>query len=586
MATQNEPAQSNTTQDFDKFKVRVNEIEAEWGRNEKTAIDSRREVRRFDNNTEALQNSGELAANETKIPRRVIHGNIMREKPSYAAYIEQSTRLVLFKSKSQPDLETGPLADWFTAGMRYTGWNTPWHATIDGMLLHGGAFIEVRLDSTKPFGIALEAVPRDALIFPCKTRKSIQRVEMILRVYEYMPAELEQMVKTSGFNAIEVERLLEKSKDKERQTPVKVYRVFMKRDGVVLDAWHTDQAQTYLRAPEPVNMFPQRGPDGQITVGQALTIYPFFFAQYEIIEDELLINVKGRAALDLADQDALTELWSSVVNGSKNASQIYASRKLNPANPEGNAAAQLTPGKASPDELNFYSPNFPPADLLTVAQALTTENMSGIGQVDFAANNRQDSRKTAREIAAATQQAGLLSGVRLVPFSNCIRETYDFVWQVLQWLVSINAVQPPEHLRQMVASDYYVFPAGDTEVIQRAEKLAALQSFYTVVAPTPIGPMVLQKIIELQFPIEAPKWNLALQQPDLRPVVGQLAQILAALPTESMPPQTAQQIQTILQHVQSVLQSSQLASGSPGVPAPSPNGANPNQPAGAPAGQV
>lgn len=578
------PTTSNDTADFEKFKARVNEVIAEWGQNESTAIEARRTVRRFDNNTEALQASGELNADETKIPRRVIHANIMREKPSYAAYIEQSTRLVLFKAKDQPDLETAPLADWFTAGMRYTGWNTPWHATIDGMLLHGGTFIEVRLDSTKPFGIALEAVPRDGLIIPCKTRKSIQRVEMILRMFEYMPMELEAMVQSAGFSAVEVERLLEKSKDKERQTPVKCYRVFMKRGGVVHDAWYTEGAQSYLRGVEPVNMFPQRGEDGNIVVGKPLTSYPFFYAQYEIIEDELLLNVKGRAMLDLADQDALTGLWSSTVNGAKKASNVYASRRLNPANPEGNAAAVLQPNKASPDELNFFQANFPPADLLSIAQALTTENMSGIGQVDFAANNRQDSRKTAREIAAATQQAGLLSGVRLVPFSNCIRETYDFVWEVLTWLVGINAVKPPTNIAHYFQMEYYVFPAGDTEVIQRAEKLAALQAFYPVVAATPIGPLVLSKIIELQFPIEAPKWNSTLAQPDLRPIVMQLAQIIAALPPDSMPPNTANQVQAILTNVQSVLQSTNMAGGPPQLSGPSANGAGAGQPAGAQAG--
>jgi hypothetical protein len=359
----------------------------------------------------------------------------------------------------------------------------------------------------------------------------------------------------------------------------------MKKKGSVHDAWYTDNAQSYLRAPEPVNMFPIKQAD-EVTMAAPLTIYPFFFAQYEIIEDELLLNVKGRAALDLADQDALTGLWSSVVNGSFNASQIFASRRINPANPEGSAAAIIAPGKVSPEELNYHAPNFPPSDLLQVAQSLVTENLSSIGQVDFAVSNRQDSRKTAREIQAAGQQAGLLSGVKLVPFANVIREVYDFVWTLVQHFASINAVQVPETVKPFIDRDYYVFPAGDTEVIQRAEKLAALKAFYPVVAATPIGALVLQKIIELEVPHEAPRWNAALAQPDLRPIVAQLGQVLAAIPPESMPPETAQQIQAILANAQSVLQSTQLAGGSSGVPAPSAAGGDPNQSQGPEAGQA
>lgn len=565
-------APSKDTQgfDFNKIKPQLSSLLGDWSNNEKQACEARRVIRLLETNVAQKQNNKQLADNEIEIPRRIVDNNISREKPAFVAFIEQSARLVLFKSKTDPTKDATPLADWFTTGMRYPEWNTPWHASSDGSLLHGGVFIEVRIDESKPFGVAIESTPRDCLIFPTKTRKNIQKCEKLLRRYEYLPNELEDAVDEYGFDAEEVKRLTEKTRTSERETPIEVYKVFLKKNGIVYVAWWQEQCAKWLKAPEQLDMGfyavvetvdEQTNQPKQDIQPAPCPVFPFFWLPQEIIENEYLLAVKGRAYKDLADQDALTEMWSSIVNGTNRASQLWASQVFNPANPEGRQNLVMQAGVATPEEIKYNNVPYPDPMLLTVAQALSTENMAQTGQVDFAVNNRQDSRKTAQEIKSAQSQAGLLSSVRLVPFSNTVRQVYAFVWEIVQSMVRAKAVVPPEEILPYFEDEYYVLAAGDTEVIKKAEKVNALQMFYPVVATTPVGPAILKKLLELQFPDEAPAWVKLLEQPDLKPIVAQLGQVLAAIPQDTLDPQTAANIQNILANAQSVLQQASVASG-------------------------
>ena len=128
-------------------------------------------------------------------------------------------------------------------------------------------------------------------------------------------------------------------------------------------------------------------------------------------------------------------------------------------------------------------------------------------------------------------------------------------------MVRAKAVVPPEEILPYFEDEYYVLAAGDTEVIKKAEKVNALQMFYPVVANTPVGPAILKKLLELQFPDEAPAWVKLLEQPDLKPIVMQLGQVLAAIPQDTLDPKTAANIQNILANAQSVLQQASVAGG-------------------------
>jgi hypothetical protein len=342
--------------DYSKEKTRIDQLIGQWSE-EKDHIKFRRESRKKEINVTEEQQKGTIPANGTFIARRIIDRNIRLEKPELVAYLEQTPRTVLFKSLSQPTVDTVPLADWFTLGVRYRGWAEAWHRTIDSTCLHGCGWIELRYDMEKPFNISLEYTPREYLIFPAKLRKSLQKCERILRCYEYLPNELEDAVEAYGFNRQVVNSLCESQKEAKREDPIKVYKVFTKKDGVVYVSWYADQGKedTWLKSPEPLT-FGLPGADDKL---QPVGFFPFVAYLYEFIEEEEFLQVKGRAAKDLADQDALSQLWTGVVNGTTTASEIQASYVNDPANPAGQENTVIKGGIISNREVKHWQAAYP-----------------------------------------------------------------------------------------------------------------------------------------------------------------------------------------------------------------------------------
>lgn len=543
--------------DLAKEVLKIGALISQWS-DEPELVKKRREVRKKEYNVNEMRTDGIIEADETYIARRIIDRNITREKPEFLSYIEASPRLVLFKSKSNPSVDTIALADWFALGMRYRGWNEAWHRAFDACRLHGASFIEVRADKTQPFNLILEYTPREFLIFPKKVRRSIQRCERILRKYEYLPNELENAIEEYGFDKDVVTKLTESAKDLNRDEPICVYKAFLKKDGLIWTAWYAESCKDkWLRAPEPLYL-------GEVSQGGLVqsTKFPFVCILFEYTEEEEILNCKGRAARDLADQDALSDIWSAMVNGTKRAARLQASR-VNGPNAEGAQAEVIEGNKIMPYQVDYYQAAYPDPMILQVAQQLGVENQQSAGQVDYAVVNRKDSRKTATELSMAQQQSSQLSSVTITPVANAEVEVYEMCWEVVQSQVLAGIIPKPDHLAIEMFSDNYVLaPAGDAEVIKRAEKIANLQQDIPLFAGTPIYNDIITKYLELRFPDEAMSLKEKLASTNLLPVVQQLLSVLQAVPIDNLTPEQQQALQSIMQNAQSAIN----ASGTPGGP--------------------
>lgn len=560
--------------DLDSEVKRINALISQWS-DEPELVKKRREVRKKEYNVNDMRTAGEIEADETYIARRIVDRNITREKPEFLSYIEASPRLVLFKSKSNPSLDTIALADWFALGMRYRGWNEAWHRAFDACRLHGASFIEVRADKTQPFNLILEYTPREFLIFPKKVRRSIQRCERILRKYEYLPNELEDAVEKYGFDESVVAKITENAKDQNRDEPICVYKAFIKKDDLIWTAWYSESCQNkWLRAPEPLYL-------GQVDAQQQLvqaTKFPFVCILFEYTEEEEILNCKGRAARDLADQDALSDIWTAMVNGTKRAARLQASR-VNGPNIEGAQTEVIEGNKIMPYQVDYFQAAYPDPIILQVAQQLGVENQQSAGQVDFAVVNRKDSRKTAKELSLAQQQSSQLSSVTITPVANAEVEVYEMCWEVVQSQVLAGIIVKPDHLPIEVFSDNYVLaPAGDAEVIKRAEKIANLQQDIPLFAGTPIYTEIITKYLELRFPDEAMSLKEKLSSTNLLPVVQQLLSVLQAVPTDTLTPEQQQALQSIMQNAQSAINASGIPGGPQGMAPARSNAAAPPRP--------
>ena len=132
--------------------------------------------------------------------------------------------------------------------------------------------------------------------------------------------------------------------------------------------------------------------------------------------------------------------------------------------------------------VNFFSSDAPDPLLLNSLQWFGVRNADENGQTNFAVNNRQDSRKTATEIQAATQQAGLLSGVQVTVYSTWICAFYRRVWEIVQNMammdkVALLAGPYGDNDKEIIGETYFVRAAGDIDVTQRAEQIQRMQQF-------------------------------------------------------------------------------------------------------------
>jgi len=568
--------------DISKEAPKITALISQWT-SEKDATTVRRQVRIKEYNVAEMREKKEIDPDATYIARRIIDSNIRREKPEFASFIETSPRLVLFKSLSSPAKDTVNLADWFTLGMRYNAWSEIWHRTFDATATHGASFVEIKADDSTPFNIRLEYTPREMLIIPVCTRRSIQKCERIIRVYEYLPNELEDFVESHDFSKEAVKRITEKHKESDRDKPNTVYKVFCRKNGIIYVSWYSEECKDlWLKAPQPLYLGLYKTVPAQDGTSQLTPIpvdfFPFVGCLYEFIEDETILAVKGRAFRDLPDQDALSKLWSGLVNGTDRACRLHGSF-VQQMGTEGLQAEPIEGGMITPREVKYWQAAYPDPSILTTVQALSSENAQAAGKMDYAAANRKDSRKTATELAMAQEQSGKLSSVNMIPMALALSEVYSFCWLLVQSQVLNGVITAPDHIAPDDFTDEYeLVAAGDTEVIKRAEKISNLQQDIPLFAGTPVGMDMQAKYLELRFPDEAIRWKEKLAQPDLRPVVAQLVQVLESAPLNISPEERAA--------LDNLLQNAKSTAGVPAGPQPmagpnsNPNNANQPQPAG------
>lgn len=573
--------------DFTKEQEETQRMFNSW-KTEESKAETRRNLRRFDVNMDEKRKRMEIEPDETYIPIRAIDQAIGNIKPSQIAFLESSKRLVIFTDVIDPTMPCEDLEMAFTAGMRYTRWNVAWHKAFDATDLHGASFLDIRFDDSKPLHCSVEHVSREFLIFPDGT-KDIQQCERVARIYEYTAHELEGFVKTHGFNQAEVQRLVDVKSEK-RNELIKVARVYKKVGGVVWVYWTTERtgSQDFLKAPVKLQlglydlsmdpmMIAQYASQGQEIPQRDVEFYPVVMLPFEIIEDELITNIKGCAAKELSTQEALTELWTNMVNASKKSSRVYASVENSP-NGEIAESLQAKPLPRSgiyQRALKFW--NFPPPDpsILQIAQSLSTVKLQEQGQVNFAAMNRKDSRKTAEEISSATQAQQLAMSADVATVSIAVREVYTICWNIAQSQIFIGAISDFPIDREKVMRLYKLSAAGDVDVIQRNELKQLIQNMLPMMSGTSIGPTFLKFAMSELFPQHYQKMQQEMDiTTQLQSLVSALAQALQAAPRDQLTPQENQQLDGLIQSAQSVVpaQPGAPTNGSGSMDEPSNNG--------------
>lgn len=574
-------AEDDNLNDYNIALVPLKQLVSSW-LVEDNQTEKNRLKRDIDIEVDMLREAGTIDDDETFIPVRVIDTNIVRETPPYINFLKNSRRIAIFKDNEDETFDCEAVERAFTKGMTYKGWIKPFYKCVDGAATHGWTSVEVTFDQTKPLHVGIEYIAHEDLIFYLAA-KDIQASQDVLRRYLVTVLQLRKWVRDFGFDAEQVELLVAKVKDggQEKDKPLTIYKGFHKKDGQVYVRWFScdggctnwlkkpellscgisKQVQTMVSQQVSVPSVVQTA-QGPVTIDMPqmqmvpsikwqpspLNSYPIFILPYRETEKPLLFDHLGRCYLDGDKQEAQTAITTAYVNSMNRAMKVYASPKQDDGSgrPAKQLPIKLANGTILDRPMEFWNMPYPDPSALKALQYLDNANSQEVGQVNFAANNRQDSRKTATEINAAQQESQLLDTVDLTLFSEFIRDAYSFAWiivqsQALQNLIKFCQIkQPATQMQQQdlltgsivnsagsyqdeqamvndvdtISRNYDVRAAGDVDVIAKDEMIQKMQRDWPVIQQTPLASRFLADYLKLVYPEDAELYSKILQSGD------------------------------------------------------------------------
>lgn len=556
------------------FKEMLSKFAGEDG--EKTRVENRRKYRRHIVNVEQMRKDKKLLPDETTIPDRTTDSNIRNAKHPYIRYLVEPTTVLSYVDASQPGVNMQPLAVSYTDLIREPGWQVEWFFLVDAIQTHGCGYLEV-VPAKNKVGTSIQYVRRDHLVFPSNTR-SLNGAGTIIRIFEFTKAQFEEFAAENKFNQTVVDVV--KKHMEARNEFTKVFRAYLREDGVIKLAYFAEDttgATDWLKAPAPYSL-------GELEVGPPdaagkptfksipLTTCPIQPFPLELEEDEEILNIQGRVALDAHIQDALTAVVSSTVNTCYRASGLYPTREDPDAAGKPPEAIDLRHGMLNHGKFSMTKLDWPNAIAISIAQFLRTTGAQQAGAVDYAAMNRADTAKTAYEISAAREEADKLSSMAVTLFALCSLAVELRRWNVWRSLVKATVLPTPACCQpgpngeppmiNLFSPTLVPTMSADQQVVRQAEQAAKYLQYYQLAAGTPYQIPMLESMLSDAFPMQFQKWQekasmLAQAQ---QTAMGHLQTLAATfnqlrqLDISTLPPDNQQTMAQLLNELGSYLQ--------------------------------
>ncbi len=590
---------------FDQMQAKLNALQGAWT-GEIQYTKNRRNTRKLDIDVRKLRESGKIPMDETFIPIRLIDMNVTRQTVTFVNYFTQSHRAAIFECNTQPATDVTQLEMEFTRCYRFDGWQVPYYQVVDGTKTHGWDSVMLCFEPSKPGAFYFYHIQHDRLLFP-KGISNIQSCETLTVLIPMTASAIYDMIRTSGWNEQAVKEMLagwvedyEKAgvggTAQQVEPMYDVGQCFYKepKTGYIYVAWYDPgkKAQNWLKAPVPLYLgvdksvekmvdqpildpatgMPMLDDTGRITMTQVPsttivpefeTTYPIFLLPNRITEEHAIDDQVGRAFLDEPKQEALTTMWSSMVNGMQRASNIYASpANSNVQNMTGAPKlldTEITPGAVYDQKMDFWTPPYPDPAIFQAMQGLEQQNAAETNQIAWGVNNRKDSRKTAKEVGSAEQQNSQINSAELLVFALFEAQCVAAAWRIVRsralynGLVFLNNVSP-EQKAELLAKDYTVKSPGIIDVVRRDEKIQKISAMLPQMQGSMLGNVMLADLLGLMFPEKGTYYQDVLAQQNQQPqAMAAMAQVIGGLLQqfgEAIPPQELQRITGIMQAAQ------------------------------------
>ena len=519
-------------------------------------IDASRKLRYDEVDIEAERESGRLQPDELYVPQHIIDTNIRREQSPYVQYVTQSPRAVILDDLDDSTYDLSLLEKDLTKKLRYDKWQLSKFANIDGMQAYGYGVMEVIQDLKNPGQVALESVQYCDFAFISDTRDS-QDCEILARKYYFTKTRLvklcgnpEKPDPANDWDRSQVDKIISKdpdtskhieSSDVKDKSLYRLLKVMTRVKGIVHVGWCCpNTCDDWVFAPRPLfigrkKMVPSPIAPSQPIVPQQLspvgmpqqppavpmipqddyeTEYPYILYPYLISENDTISQLKGRIFLDQDLQEAVTSLLSSTVTKARRSAGLYFSKDVSDPNDDLLMQKNIffRSGCLINSKVTEFELKAPDPAMFSAIQMLVTANQNETSQVNFAVNNRKDSRKTAKEIEVSEKQEATLSTVQVVLFSIAEAQAARKMCAIIKSRVAAGLIMVTPQLKEMYARNWQVKPAGDVDVIEKQQTIQKMMNAWPVVQNTPMAEIFLMDLLGLMFPDRVENYRQILQQ--------------------------------------------------------------------------
>lgn len=570
---------------WDYAKTKMVALRDAWTTGEERQTQIRRDLRSIRVDVEAARQGGELEADETFVPIRIIDSNIIKEAAPFIEYLTQPDRLAIMKpATGVPERDMTLREREFTRVMRYTGWILPFIKVQDGAATHGWDSVEIIFDESKPGHVAIDHVRHDELLMPQDVR-NIQDCEFVMRKYLVSLTTIRKLIKTEGFIEERMQRVMDAIKTPSSSTAsiaatlFPIYKIMTKINGEVYQAWWSSECDDGWLDGDMKKLFLgrhqlQMGSDGQIKqAGKDSRLsesqYPYYLLYYRETEMPEVFQHVGRVFLDEPRQDSATSLMTAFVNGTTRASNFIGSPKVNT---DGVGKPALVPGVEIRNggfynmPIEFTNLPYPDAALLKGIQTIQNLNAEETQSPAFATMARKDSRKSATELNMAQDAQVTLSGVSLVMRAVFLTQVFTRCEEIvtsraLAGLVKHYCERDGRMDVELLTTPIQLRPAGDVDVVERKERLQAMMMGWSIIQATPAASIYLQDMLKLALPGYGEKYAQLLAEGDpkaqfIQQMLGAVTKIVTDPATGKLWPMLqpfAPKLQQLAQQAQAVL---------------------------------
>lgn len=528
-----------------------------------------RKLRYAEVDIEVEREAGRIQPDEMYVPQHIIDTNIRREQASYIQYITQSSRAVILENADDPTVDGSLLEKDLTKRLRYPGWQLPAYANIDGFQANGYSIIELVYDDSQPGDLATEMVQYGDFSFVADTR-DIQAVEMTVRQYYYTKTQLVNLsnpeyIGPSGkkrnpedvWSWDQVEKVIGKdsqatvsdpgdSTDTRDKSLYRIHKIMFRINGVVNVAWACiGTADDWLRVPRKLylgdrslqqvhplvaKMRQMRGmPPPSVEAYE--TMYPYILFPYLISENNTISHLKGRVFLDQDVQEAVTSLMSSTCTKARRAAGFYFSKDT--TDPNDDILLQknvfFRSGALINAKVQAFDLESPDPAIFNAIQMLVAGNQNETSMTNFAAMNRKDSRKTAKEMTLSKEEQQSLTTVQVVLYAIALTQQYSSMYRIIRNRVAAGLIKVSPQLQQLYGLNWIVKPSGDVDVIEKQKMIQTMMQAWEVVQNTGANVVFLTDLLEKMFPENAAKYVQAIQQQQQQQSSQQQQQLQAIL---------------------------------------------------------